>query len=142
MGQREAVVECPEFVDPRRTDGPGICSAAEDHQPSHLVLDVDDIRGESIGCAVGRHASGKLAPAGRIRPQDSSETDGRAEGGRDEILIAALRKGDRVYVIPFAAEATIDRIRRKRKTVRVILGSKQLEVGADDICSPEDVKPR
>ena len=59
---------------------------------------------------------------------------------RHEKFFDALRKGDTVYVITFAREATVDRIRRKRKAVRVILAGKQLEVGSEDICDPEDLK--
>ena len=51
-----------------------------------------------------------------------------------------LSAGDSVYVIPFKREATIDRIRRKRRKVVVFIEGKQLQVSFDDICKPPSMK--
>jgi hypothetical protein len=55
-------------------------------------------------------------------------------------FIEALGAGDSVYVIPFKREATIDRIRRKRKKVVVFVEGKQLQVSFEDICKPPGMK--
>jgi DNA mismatch repair protein MutS2 len=55
-------------------------------------------------------------------------------------FIEGLRAGDSVYVIPFKREAIVDRIRRNRKKVVVLMGGKQLQVSSDDICRPPGVK--
>jgi len=52
-------------------------------------------------------------------------------------FIETLRRGDTVYVIPFNREGMIERIRPKRQTIVVFLGSKQVEVPFKDIGRPE-----
>ena len=52
-------------------------------------------------------------------------------------FIETLRRGDTVYVIPFSREGMVERIRPKRQTIVVFLGSKQVEVPFKDIGRPE-----
>lgn len=52
-------------------------------------------------------------------------------------FIETLRRGDSVYVIPFNREGMIERIRPKRQTIVVFLGSKQVEIPFKDVGRPE-----
>jgi len=51
-------------------------------------------------------------------------------------FVESLSAGDSVYVVPFRREGIIDRIRRKRKKVVVLLEGKQVHVSFDDITKP------
>ena len=55
-------------------------------------------------------------------------------------FIEGLGAGDSVYVIPFKREAIIDRIRRKREKMVVLMEGKQLQVSFEDICRLPGVK--
>jgi DNA mismatch repair protein MutS2 len=55
-------------------------------------------------------------------------------------FVEGLSAGDSVYVIPFRREGIIDRIRRKRKKVVVLLEGKQVHVSFDDITNPPTPK--
>jgi DNA mismatch repair protein MutS2 len=52
-------------------------------------------------------------------------------------FIAALRRGDSVYVIPFKREGIVERVRRKRGTIEVFVDSKQVEVPLRDVAQPD-----
>ncbi len=52
-------------------------------------------------------------------------------------FIETLRRGDSVYVVPFKREGMVERIRPKRQTIIVFLGSKQVEVPFKDIGRPQ-----
>jgi DNA mismatch repair protein MutS2 len=43
-------------------------------------------------------------------------------------FVEALRRGDGVYVIPFRREGIVERVRRKRGTIEVLVDGKQVEV--------------
>lgn len=53
-------------------------------------------------------------------------------------FIDSLRRGDSVYVIPFKREGVVERLRAKRQTVVVFLGSKQVEVPFQDVGRPDE----
>jgi len=55
-------------------------------------------------------------------------------------FVEGLSAGDSVYVVPFHREGIIDRIRRKRKKVVVLLEGKQVQVSFDDITKPPTPK--
>lgn len=57
---------------------------------------------------------------------------------RHRLFIEQLRKGDSVYVIPFRCCGIVDRIRRKRGTVNVLLNGKLVELEHAQICRPEN----
>ena len=52
-------------------------------------------------------------------------------------FIETLRRGDSVYVLPFKREGTVERIRPKRQTIVVFVGSKQVEVPFKEIGRPQ-----
>ena len=55
---------------------------------------------------------------------------------RQARFVEALRPGDSVHVISFKREATVHRIRRKRRKAVLFIEGKQLEVPFDDISKP------
>lgn len=56
---------------------------------------------------------------------------------RHKEFIQNLRRGDSVYMIPFRSLATVDKIRYNRGTIVLMAGSKQIELGLDQICRPQ-----
>jgi DNA mismatch repair protein MutS2 len=57
---------------------------------------------------------------------------------RHQIYLAQLKKGDEVYAIPFKRRAIVERLRRKRQTVVLLMGAKQIELPFEQICRPEN----
>ncbi len=55
-------------------------------------------------------------------------------------FIAALHRGDSVYVVPFRREGIVERVRRKRGTVVVFVDSKQVEVPFREVAKPDGVR--
>jgi DNA mismatch repair protein MutS2 len=51
-------------------------------------------------------------------------------------FVAALRRGDSVYVIPFRREGIVERIRKSRGTVVVFVDSKEIEVPFREVTKP------
>jgi DNA mismatch repair protein MutS2 len=51
-------------------------------------------------------------------------------------FIAALRRGDTVYVLAFRREGTVERVRKSRGTIVVFVDSKQVEVPFREIARP------
>ena len=52
-------------------------------------------------------------------------------------FIAALRRGDSVYVVPFKREGIVERVRKSRGTVVVFVDSKQVEVPFREVAKPD-----
>ena len=55
---------------------------------------------------------------------------------RHQAFVEALKKGDSVYVIPFKRVGLVDRIRRKREIVIVLINGKHIELGFHQIAKP------
>ena len=55
-------------------------------------------------------------------------------------FMEGLSAGDCVYVIPFKREAIVERIRRNRRIVVVLMEGKQLQVSFEDICKPPSIR--
>jgi DNA mismatch repair protein MutS2 len=51
-------------------------------------------------------------------------------------FIAALRRGDAVYVVPFRREGIVERVRKSRGTIIVFVESKQVEVPFREVAKP------
>jgi hypothetical protein len=62
---------------------------------------------------------------------------GTALAQRHSEFIAALRRGDTVYVVPFRREGTVERVRKSRGTIVVFVDSKQVEVPFREITKPD-----
>ena len=56
---------------------------------------------------------------------------------RHSEFIAALRRGDTVYVVPFQREGTVERVRKSRGTIVVFVDSKQVEVPFREVTKPD-----
>jgi len=56
---------------------------------------------------------------------------------RHSDFIAALRRGDSVYVVPFKREGIVERVRKSRGTVVVFVDSKQVEVPFREVAKPD-----
>jgi DNA mismatch repair protein MutS2 len=56
---------------------------------------------------------------------------------RQADFVESLRRGDSVYVIPFRREGIVERIRRKRGTIEVLVDSKQVEVSCAEVSRPQ-----
>jgi DNA mismatch repair protein MutS2 len=56
---------------------------------------------------------------------------------RHSEFIAALRRGDSVYLVPFRREGIVERVRKSRGTVVVFIDSKQVEVPFGEIMKPD-----
>ncbi len=56
---------------------------------------------------------------------------------RHSEFIAALRRGDTVYVVPFRREGIVERVRKSRGTIVVFVDSKQVEVPFREITKPD-----
>jgi DNA mismatch repair protein MutS2 len=57
---------------------------------------------------------------------------------RHQAYLAQLSKGEEVYAIPFRRRAIVERLRRKRGTVILLMGAKQVELPFEQICRPEN----
>lgn len=55
---------------------------------------------------------------------------------RHSDFVDQLRRGDSVYVISFRREGLVERVRKKRGTVEVLVDSKQVEVRLEEISKP------
>jgi len=51
-------------------------------------------------------------------------------------FMEGLRKGDTVYILPFRRQGIVDRIRRTKQRVSVLLEGKQLDLTFDQVCRP------
>jgi len=56
---------------------------------------------------------------------------------RHSEFVAALRRGDSVYVVPFRREGIVERVRKSRGTIVVFVDSKQVEVPFREIVKPD-----
>jgi DNA mismatch repair protein MutS2 len=52
-------------------------------------------------------------------------------------FIAALRRGDTVYVVPFRRDGIVERVRKSRGTIEVFVDSKEVEVPFREIAKPD-----
>ncbi len=59
---------------------------------------------------------------------------------RQAEFVAALRRGDSVYIVPFRREGIVERVRKKRGTVVVFVDSKQVEVPFREVGKPDGVR--
>jgi hypothetical protein len=55
---------------------------------------------------------------------------------RHQAFVDTLKKGDSVYAIPFKRVGLIDRIRRKRERVILLVDGKHIELGFHQITRP------
>jgi len=62
---------------------------------------------------------------------------GTAMAQRHADFIAALRRGDSVYVVPFRREGIVERIRKSRQTIVVLVDSKEVEVPFREVLKPD-----
>jgi len=56
---------------------------------------------------------------------------------RHSEFVAALRRGDTVYVVPFRREGIVERVRKSRGTIVVFVDSKEVEVPFREIAKPD-----
>jgi DNA mismatch repair protein MutS2 len=54
-------------------------------------------------------------------------------------FVESLRRGDGVYVIPFRREGIVERVRKKRGTIEVLIDGKQVEVPFAEVSKPQRV---
>lgn len=59
---------------------------------------------------------------------------------RHQAFVEALKKGDSVYVVPFKRVGLVDRIRRKREVVTVLVNGKHIELGFHQISRPTQME--
>jgi DNA mismatch repair protein MutS2 len=62
---------------------------------------------------------------------------GTAMAQRHADFIAALRRGDGVFVVPFRREGIVERIRKSRGTIVVLVDSKEVEVPFREVAKPD-----
>jgi hypothetical protein len=62
---------------------------------------------------------------------------GTAMAQRHADFIAALRRGDSVLVVPFRREGMVERIRKSRGTIVVLVDSKEVEVPFREVARPD-----
>jgi len=62
---------------------------------------------------------------------------GTALAQRHADFIAALRRGDSVYVVPFKREGIVERVRKSRGTIVVFVDSKEVEVPLREVTRPD-----
>jgi len=55
-------------------------------------------------------------------------------------FIASLRRGDSVYVTPFRREGTVERLRKSRGTIVVLVDSKEVELPFQEVTRPQDTR--
>ncbi len=55
-------------------------------------------------------------------------------------FIASLRRGDSVYVVPFRREGIVERIRKSRGTIVVLVDSKEVEVAFREVLKPDGMQ--
>jgi DNA mismatch repair protein MutS2 len=72
-----------------------------------------------------------------LAEQVTELASGTAMAQRHADFIAALRRGDSVYVIPFRREGIVDRIRKGRQTIVVLVDSKEVEVPFREVARPD-----
>jgi DNA mismatch repair protein MutS2 len=65
---------------------------------------------------------------------------GTAMAQRHADFIAALRRGDGVYVVPFRREGIVERIRKSRETIVVLVDSKEVEVPFREVLKPDGMQ--
>ena len=56
---------------------------------------------------------------------------------RHQAFVDDLKRGDRVYVLPFRCEAIVERIRRKKQSVTLMMDGKQLQIPFEQISRPQ-----
>ncbi|MEN6578614.1 MAG: endonuclease MutS2 [Phycisphaerales bacterium] len=56
---------------------------------------------------------------------------------RQADFIATLRRGDSVYVVPFKREGMVERIRKNRQTIVVLVDSKEVELPFREVLRPD-----
>ena len=57
-------------------------------------------------------------------------------------FIASLRRGDSVYVAPFRRDGTVERLRKSRGTIVVLVDSKEVELPVRDVTKPQSSRYR
>jgi DNA mismatch repair protein MutS2 len=62
---------------------------------------------------------------------------GTAMAQRHAEFIAGLRRGDSVFVVPFRREGMVERIRKSRGTIVVLLDSKEVEIPFREVVKPD-----
>jgi DNA mismatch repair protein MutS2 len=67
----------------------------------------------------------------------SELASGTALAQRHADFVASLRRGDSVYVVPFKREGIVERIRRNRGTIVVLVDSKEVEVPVREVLKPD-----
>ncbi len=56
-------------------------------------------------------------------------------------FVAALRRGDSVYVVPFRREGVVERVRKSRGTIVVFVDSKEVELPFREVLRPDGREP-
>lgn len=74
-----------------------------------------------------------------LAEQVAALASGTAMAQRHAEFIAGLRRGDGVFVIPFRREGLVERIRKSRGTIIVLVDSKEVEVPFRDVARPDGV---
>jgi len=72
-----------------------------------------------------------------LAEQVAALASGTAMAQRHAEFIAGLRRGDGVFVIPFRREGLVERIRKSRGTIIVLVDSKEVEVPFRDVARPD-----
>jgi len=72
-----------------------------------------------------------------LAEQVAALASGTAMAQRHAEFIAGLRSGDGVFVIPFRREGLVERIRKSRGTIIVLVDSKEVEVPFRDVARPD-----
>jgi DNA mismatch repair protein MutS2 len=62
---------------------------------------------------------------------------GTAMAQRHAEFIAGLRRGDSVFVVPFRREGLVERIRKSRGTITVLVDSKEVEIPFREVVRPD-----
>jgi len=62
---------------------------------------------------------------------------GTAMAQRHAEFIAGLRRGDSVFVVPFRREGMVERIRKSRGTITVLVDSKEVEIPFREVVRPD-----
>jgi DNA mismatch repair protein MutS2 len=63
--------------------------------------------------------------------------DGTPLARRHAEFIASLRRGDSVYVVPFRREGIVERVRKNRQTIVVLVDSKEVELPFREVLRPD-----
>jgi DNA mismatch repair protein MutS2 len=75
--------------------------------------------------------------AKRLAEQVTELASGTALAQRHADFIAALRRGDSVYVVPFRRQGIVERVRKNRGTIVVLVDSKEVEVPFREVLKPD-----